>query len=311
MFFKVLLTFSISISIQTFAMSVSFGELETVSFKSKVLGERKIHFFSLEDQIINKETTFIFFQDGQNLFDAETMWRNQEWEIDETFKKMHLKNLNTNIVVIAVNSANKSGNGFLDNTKRYAEYFPKQSISFFDKGFRKFAYKKFIDTYRFNYLNFLSEELIPLVEEKFKTKLNKNNTGIMGASMGGLISLNAMLEYPETFGFAGAFSTHWVGIQPLEYFVLPFRKRIEGDKLTTSAIKKYIESRVVNLENHKTYFDRGTQGLDAAYTNPQKEIDKIFSENNLSFKSLIFEGHDHLEKDWAKRFEKALIFLTN
>ena len=63
MFFKVLLTFSISISIQTFAISVSFGELETVSFKSKVLGERKIHFFSLEDQIINKETTFIFFQD--------------------------------------------------------------------------------------------------------------------------------------------------------------------------------------------------------------------------------------------------------
>ena len=34
----------------------------------------------------------------------------------------------------------------------------------------------------------------------------------MGSSMGGLISVYALCEYPQVFGGAAGLSTHWVGI---------------------------------------------------------------------------------------------------
>ena len=44
------------------------------------------------------------------------------------------------------------------------------------------------------------------VKDEIITELS-DNLGIMGASMGGLISLNALIELPDKFGFAGSFST--------------------------------------------------------------------------------------------------------
>ena len=61
------------------------------------------------------------------------------------------------------------------------------------------------------------------MEDKFDISLNNKNLGIIGASMGGLSALNALIEYPNLFGFAGCISTHWVGIKPLEYFLLPYK----------------------------------------------------------------------------------------
>ena len=44
--------------------------------------------------------------------------------------------------------------------------------------------------------------------------------------MGGLFSLNALIEYPDIFGFAGCFSVHWIGIKPIDYFLLPLRMKV-------------------------------------------------------------------------------------
>ena len=286
---------------------VTFGNIEHIEFHSDIIGERKIEIYRPIDLPTNNSTIYIFMQDGQMLFDSSLTWNHQDWNIDGIFSERIDKN--NNIVLIGVSSANISGDGFLGNTKRYAEYFPKQSLKYFNKNFKTVLYNNFINRKRFDYLDFMMNELVPFIEKKYNTNLNKNNTGILGSSMGGLMALNAIIEYPENFGFAGCFSVHWIGIKPIDFFLLPIRNKVTEDQDLVEGLKKYIDSNIKKLENHRLYFDYGTEGLDQYYSIPQNDIDKIFIKNNINFKSFMFEGHSHEEKFWSQRFEGALDFL--
>ena len=59
------------------------------------------------------------------------------------------------------------------------------------------------------YLAFLVEELKPFVDATYRTLPDQPHTLVMGSSMGGLISLYALEQYPHVFGGAGCLSTHW------------------------------------------------------------------------------------------------------
>ena len=238
-----------------------------MEFYSDIIGKRKVEIYSPNNFIIDNKTIFIFAQDGQTLFDSSKTWNNQEWRVDEIFS---MREANKNIIFIAVHSANISGDGFYDNTLRYAEYFPKQSLEYFDKNIKTFIYKKFIDRKKFDYLSFIVNELKPFIENKYNVNLDKSNTGILGASMGGLFSLNALIEYPDIFGFAGCFSVHWIGIKPIDYFLLPFRIKVTEDKDLVKGLIRYVDSNIDNLDDHRLYFDFGTEGLDQYYSQPQK-----------------------------------------
>tara|TARA_B000000557_G_scaffold260817_1_gene258765 strand:- start:504 stop:1436 length:933 start_codon:yes stop_codon:yes gene_type:complete len=286
---------------------VSFGSIDPIEFESKIIGNRLIEIYRPSNQQISDKTIFIIMHDGQMLFDSSITWNKKDWNIDGIFKQR--KNKNNDIIIIGVSSINQSGDGFIDNTKRYAEYFPKESIKYFKKNFKTYFYNKFINQNKFDYLEFLVSELIPFVEKKYNILLDKKNTGIMGGSMGGLISLNAILEYPDTFGFAGCFSVHWIGIKPMDFVLLPIRNKVTKDEDLIVGLIKYVDSKIKNLNDHKIYFDYGTKGLDQYYDKPQSLIDEIFIKNNINFKSLKFEGHDHDEYYFSLRFENALDFL--
>jgi enterochelin esterase-like enzyme len=58
------------------------------------------------------------------------------------------------------------------------------------------------------YLKFLVEELKPEIERRYPVRKGVASTMLMGSSMGGLISLYAMSEYPQVFGAAACLSTH-------------------------------------------------------------------------------------------------------
>ena len=299
-------------TIFVFAEEVSFGTLSKEVLQSNFLGERKLSIYYPDKNKIDQNTVFIIAQDGQYLFDGEINWVKEEWGIDETLQSLHEKNRLPNVVIIGVeNAAGSNGGEFIDESRRYAEYFPKEVINYFGFGFRKFAYRNFVDVERFNYLKFLEEELIPYLEVKFERDLNSKNLGILGSSMGGLISLNALIELPHRFGFAASVSTHWIGIRPLDYALLPFRSEIKffGDPYTTEAIYSYITENLDVLKDKRVYFDRGTESLDQFYEEPQNRIDELFYSNDLNFQSLIFDGFGHNPEDFGKRFEGVLNFL--
>ena len=53
---------------------------------------------------------------------------------------------------------------------------------------------------------FIARDVVAYVDAHYRTRSDPANTGIMGSSMGGLISLYAALKYPRVFGRAGVFS---------------------------------------------------------------------------------------------------------
>ena len=94
-----------------------------------------------------------------------------------------------------------------------------------------------------NYLRFVVKELKPLINKKYSVLTKKENTFIMGSSMGGLMSMYAISEYPNVFGGAACLSTHWVGATPREDNPLP------------EVIFNYMEAKLPESGNHKLYFD--------------------------------------------------------
>ncbi len=65
-----------------------------------------------------------------------------------------------------------------------------------------------------NYLNFITKELKPYVDAEYSSAIDNQNTYLAGVSMGGLMSMYAVCQYPEIFGGAIGMSTHWVGAVP-------------------------------------------------------------------------------------------------
>ena len=298
-------------SFQSLSNELSIGFIEEIYLKSGT-NERRIQIYYPYSKNVNDQTKFIIMNDGEELFSESDSWNGKAWNIDETFKDLKTQKENLNLVIIAIDSAKRINGNILDETRRYAEYFPKESIKYIDENLKRSIYHNFIDSQKFNYQDFVINKVIPSIEKKFDTKLNRDNLGIIGASMGGLSALNMSIENPEIFGFVGCISTHWVGIKISEYLILPFRMKISGDESTTKAIQKYIKKNVGKLSSQKLYFDHGTVGLDSLYENPQNEINKILLGSKINFIYEVHPNHDHEPKFFGQRFKNILLnFIDN
>jgi enterochelin esterase-like enzyme len=123
----------------------------------------------------------------------------------------------------------------------------------------------------------------------------------MGSSMGGLISVYAMSEYPQVFGGAAGLSTHWVG-------------SFEANAALPLAAFNHLQRHLPDPATHRLYLDHGSTELDALYAPYQAFIDQIVKERGYTpanFVSRVFEGSGHNETAWAARLEIPLRFLLS
>jgi enterochelin esterase-like enzyme len=151
-----------------------------------------------------------------------------------------------------------------------------------------------------SYLKFLVEELKPFIDSAFSVKTDRANTFIAGSSMGGLISMYAICEYPNVFGGAACLSTHWTGIFTNKNNPIP------------DAFLDYLSRNLPSPKTHKLYFDHGTATLDTLYEPYQERADAIIRAggyNDNNFMTKVFEGANHTEQSWAKRLDIPILFL--
>ena len=127
--------------------------------------------------------------DGQNVFDDATSFSG-EWGVDEAIDTLGLR-INECIVVGIDNGGNE----------RMSEYSPYDFK--WQTGQNSFTNIKAVGD---KYVDFLVKTLKPFIDKKFRTLKSKENTFTAGSSMGGLISMYALLKYPKVFGGAGVFS---------------------------------------------------------------------------------------------------------
>ena len=61
--------------------------------------------------------------------------------------------------------------------------------------------------YGFDYQRYVTEELPVICRNMFNISAAREDTGIMGCSMGGYGALRCALTHPDSYGFVGAFSS--------------------------------------------------------------------------------------------------------
>lgn len=151
-----------------------------------------------------------------------------------------------------------------------------------------------------SYLTFLVDELKPYIDKTYSVLTDKDNTFVAGSSMGGLISLYAMSEYPDVFGGAACISTHWPGSAKAEWTPI------------TDQFMRYVEQSVPKPGTHRIYFDYGDQTLDAVYPPMQQKVDSIMRAkgyDSSNWLTVYAKGADHTETSWQARLDQPLIFL--
>ena len=144
-----------------------------------------------------------------------------------------------------------------------------------------------------NYLRFLVTEVKPFIDATYPTQSDRQNTLLMGSSMGGMVSAYAIAEYPDIFGGAACLSTHW---------------NIGG-----GALINWYNDHWPTAGQHRLYFDYGTKSLDAGYEPYQKHVDQILKDKGYrlgeDWITRRFDGANHSPKAWRDRVHIPLTFL--
>ena len=242
----------------------------------------------------------LYVHDGQNLFDPETGYGGMEWKIDEVLGRLIRENKVRPTIVVAI----------WNTPKRLREYVPSKAFSHLPPAYMERVRGLYGgDPLSDGYLKFIVRELKPSIDRRYNVRTGRDDTVIMGSSMGALISLYAISEYPHMFGGAGMVSTHW----PL--MIPPEGKKLSDAEYETvsSAFERYLAPALPSPRTHRLYFDHGSETLDAIYARYQRRIDRVVARRGyrpgVNWISRNFPGQAHNEISWASRVEIPLRFL--
>jgi predicted alpha/beta superfamily hydrolase len=207
----------------------------------------------------------LYMHDGQNLFDAATSFAG-EWEVDETLNNLYDEGKNVPIVV-------GIDNGGADRISEYTPW-PNPQYGGGDGNL---------------YAQFIVETLKPYIDQNFRTKPGRLHTGVMGSSLGGLISHYAGIKYQETFGKAGVFSpSYW------------FNDLIYDFTFETG-----------KSDDMRIYVMGGTNESSGLVGEMMAMMDTLlatgFAEDEMNLK--LAEGGQHNESLWRQQFAEAFQWM--
>ena len=243
----------------------------------------------------------LYMHDGQNLFDAATA-NFGEWGVDEHLDRLIAGGQVRAPIVV----------GVWNTDLRLRECLPSDLIAALPADMRDevqaiYGGPPLSD----GYLRFLIDELKPFVDRSYRTLTGPQDTTISGSSMGGLISMQAVMKRPDVFSAAACLSTHW----PLKVEGLEPGPQLDAwrERLVT-AWTGVIAAGLPPVGAHRFYFDRGDETLDQFYGQFQTRIDRVFRDAGYGpdrFQSLLFPGAQHNEASWNGRLDVPLTFLLS
>ena len=196
--------------------SVNVHLLDSAFFMPQLNRNRRIWIYLPASYQKNKTKSYpvLYMQDGQNLFNEQTAF-DKEWGVDECLDTLAAQ-LHKECIVIGIDNG----------PKRMNEYNPYDNDSL-GKGEGK------------QYVEFLATTLKPFVDAHYRTLKDVNNTFVAGSSMGGLISLYALVAHPEVFGAAGVFSPS-LWIAPQVYDDVQNAKWTKNDEFIFMQVRKKV-----------------------------------------------------------------------
>ena len=219
-------------------------------------------------QTTTKKYPVLYMHDGQNLFDKATTAFGTEWEVDESLNELYQQG-DYGCIVVGID------NGGLSRADEYSPWLNTQYNEGGEGGL---------------YVEFIVNTLKPHIDSLYRTLPGRLTTGIMGSSLGGLISMYAFSERQDVFAKAGIFSpAFWfAGANPANH---------------TASHPKQGDARV--------YFLAAGGEPDYVETDMQEVADAMttagFSASEKYF--YVPPGGSHSEGFWAQEFPAAYVWL--
>ncbi|MFZ9387127.1 MAG: alpha/beta hydrolase-fold protein [Chitinophagaceae bacterium] len=200
-----------------------------------------------------KHYPVLYLHDGQNIFEDTSSYAG-EWGVDEFMDTMS----SSPSIVVAIDHG---------GITRFSEYSP-YDLERFGQGQGEL------------YTDFIVHTLRPYINKRFRTRRSRKNTFIAGSSMGGLISMYALLKFPRVFGGAGVFSpSFWAAPRLFEYMDQ------EGHR---------VKSRI--------YFYAGQQEGETMVPLTLKALGEMSRVSRSVMKAVIRQEGSHNEARWREEF---------
>ncbi|MBF0502888.1 MAG: hypothetical protein HQM09_22325 [Candidatus Riflebacteria bacterium] len=204
----------------------------------------------------------LYMHDGQNLFDPATSFAGADWKVDETVSRLIMDGKIPEIIVVGI--ANTP-----DRMEEYNLYTPRGKA----------------------YARFIVEKLKPMIDARYRTLSGREQTAIMGSSMGGLFSFQLAWAYPEVFTMAGCLSSaFW-----------PSKSRIY----------RAVSEDLRPLKGIRIYLDCG--GKEPSFVQSLRKMTELLYKlgyrEGLDVHSFLDPEANHSEPAWARRLEIPLTFL--
>lgn len=229
----------------------------------------------------NKKYKALYMFDGKEVF-IESEYTKANWGVVEALEENNIDDL----FVIGFDNAKEN---------RMNEYIP-YTINHHNKAIES-SFDGFAD--------FIVNEVIPDLEEKYPLDSNKESRFLAGSSAGAWSTLAFAAKYKDKFSAYGIFSlASWVatmskGRDFIEYI----------DEIGLCKDSKYFVY-VGDKEGYSKEHDVETKKVTNAYLNESKRLVKYFNEKGIeNFEYIIGKNETHSEVSWSKYMPEFIKFI--
>jgi enterochelin esterase-like enzyme len=198
----------------------------------------------------------MYMQDGSNLFFSQEAFMGQDWGISEKVALLDEMNAIQQMIVVGIYSANRM-------------------LEYTSPGYA-------------NYGRSVVEEVKPYIDSHFRTRPGPQTTGVMGSSLGGVVSFYMGWQWPQVFGNVGCLSSTFTHKDNLVERVLREERR---------NVRFYIDSGWPG-DNYEV-------GLSMAMALAERGY-----RYGLDFMYFAFPNAKHSEKDWGQRLHVPFQFFA-
>lgn len=209
----------------------------------------------------NKRYPVIYMTDGGRLFDNKTTGTRGEEGLDE-FLDEAIANGGSEVIIVGINSS---------------EFRSTELNPYDDRNTEG-------ENEAIKYMNYIVNDLKPIIDSKYRTLPDRTNTAIMGASLGGLFAVYTIMKHSDVFSKAGVLSPSLFYSE--EVFTLPVQ-------MTNKDVKIYMNVGGQEFVMMKTVMRIMEQSLKAAGLTDDQIMTKVYKNG----------GHE--PKVWADGFQEA------
>lgn len=267
------------------------GTVYRTQLLNKNFGQKlTVDIYTPEGYSTDKTYPVLYMHDGQNLFDPNTTWNKQSWNVDDAIAKLVAEGKMEAPIVVGIHSLSATRIGDL-MPEKMKPYIKDQAVLDYIDDMCGGQYRGD------EYVDFMVNTLKPFVDSVFSTKPEPQHTAVMGSSMGGLMSFYALCEAPHVFSKAGCLSTH-IGTDP-------------EDGTLAYALMDYLKDNLPKDNTHFIYLDCGDQNVDAPYAPFFPELVQTIKDAGYQDRVLhgFYPGAGHSENDWAARVHIPLEYF--